>query len=1603
MLSLGLAWLASSPEALANADRDIVFECPCEAEWLPAREADDFGELRLTFAVRNHRTTRSGEVRLAPVPHSDSGLEPVESASTIWASVGSVAASTVSETRTESLHVPRPALGQPIVIRMYERVGRQGLEFDDSLSGEQWLETEDLALWPTSSMPDTDGIHLVDLLTDSDGDGVGDINEQIAGTKFDDANSMPGVSTIDVLILYDDPVVELFNGDPYTKMHHTMVVTRWLFEDSRTNIRLRTVGMTRFEPNVNGVPDDLDALEAPVGADVTLRFVAPESNWPCGNAVGCAPVGGAYGRGRWRHPGGAARISAGSTSVDLAAHELGHVMGLAHSARQGETYGAFLWSRGHYGLERINDRFVCFDCFSATIMGYGGADGAWEVFSDPDRDCRNQPCGVSSDRPDGADTVRSLDLVRFQIAAHRSSMHDSDGDGFVDQADAVPDDPNDWLDRDNDGLGDNADPDDDNDDVPDAEDVFPLDPLEWADADGDGVGDNVDDEIADLSPFRDAALRRAVEQALGKEAGAPIGEGEMAELNALRGGDLRIRNLDGLELATRLQRLDLPSNSVRDPSPVTQLQQLRSLDLSHNPDLDPSLLTALSTVETLRLRSNDMWDLSSLSELVSLRDLDLRSNAIADLSPLSSLRQIQQLELNGNNIKDVSPLAGLTRLRDLWLDWNYVTDFAPLGGIEALRFLALNGNSIVDLQSLPNLPQLEYLELGYNGIVDLSSLRGLNRLQYLELPQNRIVDVSPLAELTNLTNLDLSYNRIADPSPLTNQNLRVLNIGHNPVALRDLARLPGFPNLWALYLDGLRIDDLSPLTGLKDPHVLSLSSNSISDLSPLGVMSGFELLWLNDNQIVDIEPLANCSIWRDDEPFVVLTGNPLNRESVDTHIPTLRSCGVTVYAGESEIHEPEEPDADVLIPDPILHDLVSRTVAGGSDYVDHPVTHDTIHWLRSLQGYRSGVTELTGLEAAERLSLVFLGSNRVADLTPLENLPALRGIDMSDNQIVDVSPLVSNIALDEGSWVNLDTNPLSEDSLNLHIPELLARGVDVTLHTVMLTTEAGGEAVRFDTNGYFGAILGDGIDFAATVADGSFAEVDIADGVLTIQPSHRGGRVQITVTATGASGDEAEIIFAVVVDGVIGIHLIPSASDPMRQGFVRIVNQSDAGGEVSIAAVDDAGVEFGPATLSVAPGQAAQFSSNDLETGNAFKGLGGGVGSGDGDWRVLFDSDLDYAVLSYVRTHDGFLTAMHDLVPVVAGRHEVQTFNPGSNTDQVSLLRIANIGDETAVVRIEGIDSGGQSSGEPVSLSIGEGATRTLTAKELESGRGLNGALGNGDGKWRLMVTSDSPVAVASLISNSSGHLTNLSTVPNIKRRDANGESVHSVPLFLAGGDQRRQGFLRIVNRDTKDAAVRVAARDESNFEFDEIVLTVPPLGALHINSDDLELGNPAKGVSHGIGDGSGHWQLTLRSASDVDVLTYARTADGFLTSMHDTVPETSVGHLVPIFNPGNNEAQVSSLRIVNPGANDASVNISGMDDLGTSPGGTVRLVIPPGKSRTFSAQALEAGSPEFVGRLGNGVGKWRLIVSSNQPVQVMNLLESPRGHLTNLSTGPGI
>ena len=477
------------------------------------------------------------------------------------------------------------------------------------------------------------------------------------------------------------------------------------------------------------------------------------------------------------------------------------------------------------------------------------------------------------------------------------------------------------------------------------------------------------------------------------------------------------------------------------------------------------------------------------------------------------------------------------------------------------------------------------------------------------------------------------------------------------------------------------------------------------------------------------------------------------------------------------------------------------------------------------------------------------------------------------------------------------------------------------------------------------------------------------------------------------------------------IPLLLADGDPFREGFARIINHSEVDGSVRIVAIDDEGTQSAAITLSLPARGARHFNSGDLENGNPAKGLSGGAGDGVGDWRLALTTDLEIEPLAYVRTRDGFLTSVHGIVPL--GRF-VPIFNPASNDRQRSLLRVINPAEAPVRVSLTGQDDSGEFTldrafeagrdGGYVAFDLPAGAARTFTAQELEAGgEGLDGALGDGVGKWQLFFNGGAPTLAMSLLESPTGHLTNLSTQRAYRSR--------TVPLLLSNGDPAVHGFTRILNLSGEPGIVEVRAIDDSGRKSRRVTLPMDGSQARHFNSRDLEIGSPQKGIHQGLGSGVGNWRLDFRSNRWIDVSAFVRTKDGFVTSMHDVGRRLRRGHEagqdagtpvrwryhLPTFNPASNTRQRSLLRLVNPSNRDVEIELEGVDDSGRPSLGKVHLTLAANESREVTAVALERGE-DLHGMFGDGQGKWRLVVSADGPIFAQSLMRSPGGQLTNLS-----
>jgi hypothetical protein len=393
-----------------------------------------------------------------------------------------------------------------------------------------------------------------DILTDTDLDGVSDQNEQRFGTDTNDASDFPADSVVRVQYLYSQGVAANYGGDPQARIAHITNHSNQMLQDSQVNMSIEVAGMVEVSLNESMLNENiLNGMTARSSPFTTLDddrasakadYVIFLDNHDAGDSCGVAWVNGQRTHGYISTLSDKGAYAVGVVDIDCRdrtlVHEIGHLMGLGHSRRQGSS-GTFNWSVGH----GVDNQFV------STMAYWSAFPDSIEVdlFSNPNLNCRNAiACGISEASVTlGANASLSLDSVRFQVAAYigedppvitltgASSLviavgatftdpgatATDDGDGDLTSAITTVGDVNTtvvgeylivykvsdtdgnqsqvtrtvtvYLDTDGDGIFNADDPDDDNDGVLDIDDAYPLISLGGlADVDGDGRPDVCD-------------------------------------------------------------------------------------------------------------------------------------------------------------------------------------------------------------------------------------------------------------------------------------------------------------------------------------------------------------------------------------------------------------------------------------------------------------------------------------------------------------------------------------------------------------------------------------------------------------------------------------------------------------------------------------------------------------------------------------------------------------------------------------------------------------------------------------------------------------------------------------------------------------------------------------------------------------------------------------------------------------------------------------------------------------------------------------------------------------------------------------------------------
>ena len=564
-------------------------------------------------------------------------------------------------------------------------------------------------------------------------------------------------------------------------------------------------------------------------------------------------------------------------------------------------------------------------------------------------------------------------------------------------------------------------------------------------------------------------------------------------------------------------------------------------------------------------------------DLAKLTGLLGPQQGVADLAGLEYAVNLDHLVLSGNEISDLSPLSGLHSLSLLDLRDNDISALSPLSALTSLAALYLADNDISDLSPLSRLTSLAALYLENNRISDIAALSSLTSLAELVLSGNDITDVSALSALTSLSELDLWGNGIADVSGLSGlTSLRSLNLSGNNIS--DVSPLAALASLDALYLSGNVVADIAALKTLTALSALDLSDNAVSDASTLTALTSLWVLDLSANAISDVSALSGLAALAE----LNLADNAISDASALSGLASLANLNLS----SNSLTDVSALSGLAALQTLDLSRNAISSVSGLSGFAT----------LRVLYLSGNDIADASGLSELTKLAVLDLSGNDLAEAPDLSRLRALSVLHLSNNQLADISALSG---LESLSMLRLDGNAITKVSA--------LRGL--TLASLNLRDNA--------------------VADISPLAETEFLRAGGSEGYLDLRgnPLRPGEEEQVQALR--------KRIVVVFDDGGHRVPLFPSArsstAGSAAQGFVRVINHSAEAGAISIEAVDESGERQGPMSLAIDAGQALHFNAEDLERGNAAKGLGG-IGEGVGDWRLVVRSELDIEVLGY-RAH----------------------------------------------------------------------------------------------------------------------------------------------------------------------------------------------------------------------------------------------------------------------------------------------------------------------------------------------------------------------------------
>jgi len=480
----------------------------------------------------------------------------------------------------------------------------------------------------------------------------------------------------------------------------------------------------------------------------------------------------------------------------------------------------------------------------------------------------------------------------------------------------------------------------------------------------------------------DVGLRGVIARDLNK-AFESVTNVDLAALTSVNARKAEIEDLTGLNAAICMTRLNLRRNEIADISVLSDLTLLRMLDLG----------------------SNRVSDISQLVSMTTLRRLDLENNAVSDLSALADLPDVWGLDVSGNQVEDISPVLSLPALVSLSAGLNPLSDESVSVHVPALRERGVTVHIAED--DYGDDPQsAEPLEFGGRrpgGIVayyDRDYFR-------VEVAQTSTLDFATIGRgpvvgrLLNAMGVEMERSNEVRWNFLIRRRVAA-GVYYLVVEARDDADMQGELFFRSHYVVGADVDAADveiPDEGLHRAVELAMDKWGRDTFSATEMML-LTNLWASHRRIRDLTGL---------EFATALTALTLDNNEISD---------ISALANLVDLTRLELASNDITEISPLLK--LTRLVR---------LTLDA-----------NEISDISALRGMTEMQYLTLAGNQISDVSALVDMTSLEELDLGGNDVEDLSPLRGLTKL---ARLDVRNNPLSKESIDVHIPALRERGVDV--------------------------------------------------------------------------------------------------------------------------------------------------------------------------------------------------------------------------------------------------------------------------------------------------------------------------------------------------------------------------------------------------------------------------------------------------------------------------------------------------------------------------------------------------------------------------------